>query len=103
MVAAGIIAVFVFVPATFKIQNALDVPPIPPVPARIRTHPPDVAASYWWSWGLSFALLLAPALVMAAFRRSRRAAAGYAITATALGVLLAAAVIGFELGGFAPD
>lgn len=101
--AAGVIAVFVFVPATFRIQHALDVPPISPVPAHLRAHPPEVAASYWWSWALSFALLLTPALVMAVFRRSRRAAVGYAITAAVLGGMLVAAVISFELGGFAPS
>ena len=99
VVAASVIAVFVFVPATFRIQKALNVPPVDPTPGSAA----EIAASYWGTWALCFALLLTPALVMAVFRRSRHAAAGYAITATVLGGLLAAAVISFELGGFAPS
>ncbi|QDQ98707.1 hypothetical protein [Tomitella fengzijianii] len=74
-------------------------PPINPTPGS--TAP--ISASYWWTWALCFALLLTPALVMAVFRRSRRAAAGYAVTATVLGGLLAAAFISVDLGGFAPS
>ena len=46
--------------------------------------------------------LLAPTLILAVFPNSRRVAAGYVITATVIGGLLAAAVINFELNGFAP-
>ncbi|GAA4808454.1 hypothetical protein [Tomitella cavernea] len=74
-------------------------PPISPTPGSTA----EIAASYWWTWALCFALLLTPALVMAVFRKSRHAAVGYAITATVLGGLLAAAFISFDLGGFAPS
>lgn len=103
MAAAVLLSVLVFLPATFKIQDVLDVPAINPTPAYVRAHPPEVAPSYWWSWVIDFVGLLTPALIMAAFRRSRRVAVGYAITATVLGGLLAAAVISLDLGGFAPD
>lgn len=102
-VVAALISLFVFVPATFRLQAAMDVPEINPTPAAVRAHSPEVATSYWLTWAFTLSVLLAPALVLAIFPDSRRVAAGYAITAAVMGGLLAAAVINFELNGFAPD
>ena len=81
---AAIICLFVFVPATLRLQAALDVPDINPTPAAVRAHPPEVATAYWLTWAFSLSALLAPTLILAVFPNSRRVAAGYVITAAVI-------------------
>ncbi|WP_063002622.1 hypothetical protein [Nocardia mikamii] len=92
-----------FIPATWKLQDALHVPAIDPTPSHLRATPKQIASSYWISWAIALAVLLSPAAVPAVISRTRRITVGYLITATITGGLLAPAVINFEVAGFAPD
>ncbi|GAA5057353.1 hypothetical protein GCM10023318_35600 [Nocardia callitridis] len=103
-VGAGfLIALFAFIPGAFHLQHVMDVPPINPTPAHIRSKPPEVATSYWISWGIALGVLLAPTLILAVIPRTRRVAIGYLLAAAIIGGGFTAAVISFELGGFSPD
>lgn len=101
--AAAILAVFVFLPATFAIRQALDLPELAATPRHLREHSDPVPVSYWLTWIIALLALLSPTPVLALSARTRRVALGYALTATLLGGGLALLVIGFEVNGFAPD
>lgn len=99
----GAVAAVIYVPVTIALQQKFNVPEPSAVPRHLRA--PDanaVSPAYWASWTYSALLFLAPAAVLAAFRRTRRIAAGYALTAILAGGVLAALDIGMDLGGFAP-
>ncbi|MFR9749689.1 hypothetical protein ACL02S_01490 [Nocardia sp. 004] len=99
----GLIAFFVLIPLAFSLQDMMDVPEINATPSHLRARPVEVASSYWLSWVIAFAVLLAPTLTLAVFPRTRRVAVGYALATSVVGGGLTAVVISFELGGFAPS
>lgn len=101
---AGVVVAVIYVPVTVALQHALNVPEPTATPRHLRApHTGAVSPAYWASWAYSALLLLAPAAVLAVFGRTRRTAAGYALIATLIGGVLAAAVISMDLGGFAPN
>ncbi|MBF6243645.1 MULTISPECIES: hypothetical protein [Nocardia] len=94
----GVAVAVIYVPITIALQHALNVPEPTAVPRHLRApHTGAVSPAY------SALLLLAPAAVFAMFGRTRRIAAGYALIATLIGGVLAAAVISMDVGGFAPN
>lgn len=100
----GVAVAVIYVPITIALQHALNVPEPTAVPRHLRApHTGAVSPAYWASWAYSALLLLAPAAVFAMFGRTRRIAAGYALIATLIGGVLAAAVISMDVGGFAPN
>lgn len=98
----GIALALIYLPVTLAVRNACHVPVPNATPRELRTNPVEVASSYWVTWGISLVVLMVPGLILALAQRARRVAIGYIATAGIIGILLCVAMIGFELGGFAP-
>jgi len=101
---AGFVGGVLWFPITARVQRAFDVPMPNATPRHQRATPVEIATSYWITWGVTATVLLvAPAVVLAAFPRTRYIALGYLITACLVGGPMVVFVIGMDIGGFAPD
>ncbi|TSD99816.1 hypothetical protein FOS14_11270 [Skermania sp. ID1734] len=88
-----VVGAFIYLPVTLFAESHLHVPiPDPGEPIA------DVDRSYWILWGVSIFGLALPGLLASIVPRTRKAAIGYLITVLVVGGLLAAWVIGFNLG-----
>lgn len=95
-----VIGVFVYQPLAFGVRRAFDIAvpdPMPPLPLWEGLYKGSPA--YWASWALCLVICVLPGIAGMFRWRTRRFGVGYVVAVIVAGVLGAATVSSFYIGG----